>query len=302
MKILMLFLDGVGLGEENSNNPLFFQKTPTLNRLLEGRRMTKETPPFHGALSTLLSCDASLGWPGLPQSATGQTALFTGVNPVALVKGHQRGFPGPTLRKILGEHGVFTRLKEKGLSGTFANAYRPSFFSRLQAGDHRYFSATTVMVLQANLPFRSLDELKRGQALYQDIDHSLLKKGGEAQLPIISPYEAGKRLARLSEGYDFTLFEFFLTDMVGHAQNWEEAGKIVTRLDNFLAGILQYLNLEETFFLLTSDHGNFEDLNIHTHTHHPVPVLMLGPGRGTLARHIHDLSSIVPAMLDLFYS
>lgn len=299
MKILMLFFDGFGLGEENSHNPLFWQKTPTFCRLLEGRPLTMKTPPFHGTESTLLACDASLGWPGLPQSATGQTALFTGVNPLPIVGGHQSGFPGPALKRILGKKGIFTRLKAMGLKGTFANAYRPAFFSRLKEGHHRHFSVTTMMVMQAEIPFRTLDQLIQGQALYQDIDHSILHKNGHTHIPPISHYEAGKRLARISADYDFTLFEYFLTDIIGHARNRSRALQIVKNLDSFLEGILHFLDRENTLLFLTSDHGNIEDLRINTHTHHPVPALMVGPNREEMSQRIHSLLSITPAILDL---
>jgi hypothetical protein len=63
--------------------------------------------------------DASLGVPGLPQSATGQTSILTGVNAPAEMGRHISGFPGPTLRRILFEHSVLKRIRERGLSAKY---------------------------------------------------------------------------------------------------------------------------------------------------------------------------------------
>lgn len=300
MRILMLFFDGLGLGEKGDHNPLYKRKTPFLKQLLGGRSLIQETAPYHGELSSLLSLDTSLNWPGLPQSATGQTALFSGVNPLPLVKQHLRGLPSPPLRKILKERGIFTQVKKRGLTGTFANAYRPSFFNRLEEGDHSNFSATTTMVHGAGLPFRSLQDLKAGKALYQDITHAFLQKMGFYDLPLISYYEAGKRLALLSQEYDFTLFESFLTDQIGHARDEELALELVRGLDLFLKGILTHMDLRKSLVLFTSDHGNFEDLTLKTHTHHPVPVLLVGHGQEKIVEDLKDLTSIVPALMDLY--
>lgn len=299
MKILMLFFDGLGLGKEIESNPLS-KETLIFNHLLEGKTLTIGTAPYYGRRCTLLAASSSLGWPGLPQSATGQTALFTGINPMPLVKEHQSGLPGPVLRDILGEKGIFIQLKERGLKGTFANAYGPSFFKRLERGGEDSFSATTVMVYRAGLPFRSFGELRKGEALYCDMDHSILQEMGYDSLPLLSPFEAGRRLANLATQYDFTLFESFLTDRIGHSQDENRGKKMVERLDLFLRGILSLLDLESTLLLLTSDHGNFEDLSIATHTYHPVPVLLIGFGRERVAEKIHGIETITPALLDLY--
>lgn len=299
MRILMLFFDGLGLGKERESNPLFVE-TPTLNDLLGGRTMTLSGAPYHGERCSLLAASSSLGWPGLPQSATGQTALFTGINPIPLVKRHQSGLPGPTLRRILGKKGVFAQIKERGLKGTFANAYQPSFFKRLHRGEERSFSATTVMVYRAGLSFRTFQMLRRGEALYCDIDHALLQAKGYICSPPISPFLAGRRLALLASQHDFTLFESFLTDSIGHSRDLAKAREMVEKIDSFLRGILSLLDLSNTLLLLTSDHGNFEDLSTAKHTHNPVPVLVVGNGQRRAAEQIHGIETIIPALLDLY--
>ena len=64
--------------------------------------------------------DAALGIEGLPQSATGQTALFTGVNALQLVGMHISAFPTQDLRDTIAEHSFLKRAHEAGYHVTFA--------------------------------------------------------------------------------------------------------------------------------------------------------------------------------------
>ena len=56
---------------------------------------------------------ADLGVKGVPQSATGQTALFTGLNAAEVIGRHSQGFPGPTLRKLIRQQNLFSTLIKK---------------------------------------------------------------------------------------------------------------------------------------------------------------------------------------------
>ena len=81
MRILFIFLDGVGLGADDpETNPLASVEMPNLQKLLGGNKLLAATAPFVGERATLLALDASLGVNGLPQSATGQAVLLTGIN------------------------------------------------------------------------------------------------------------------------------------------------------------------------------------------------------------------------------
>ena len=81
MRVLFIFLDGIGLGENDPViNPLARATMPHLNGLLDGRLLIKDSAPFYGEHATLLSIDPKVGVSGLPQSATGQGILVTGIN------------------------------------------------------------------------------------------------------------------------------------------------------------------------------------------------------------------------------
>ena len=97
MKLLFLFLDGVGLGTDDpQHNPFARARMPVLQDLLAGERMLLSSAPLETNRASLLALDACLGVPGLPQSATGQTVLLTGQNVPAQL-GYHYG-PNPTHR------------------------------------------------------------------------------------------------------------------------------------------------------------------------------------------------------------
>ena len=107
MRVLFIFLDGIGLGENDPNiNPLARAKMPHLNALLDGRSLIKDSAPFVGEQATLLAIDPAVGVSGLPQSATGQGILVTGINIPADLGYHYGPKPNPEVAAFL-EDGTF---------------------------------------------------------------------------------------------------------------------------------------------------------------------------------------------------
>ena len=96
------------MAEPSSDNPLNTEVCPALCRLVE-----KHAKPI----------DACLGVEGIPQSATGQATMFTGVNCPKTVGKHCEGFPGPVVRRVIEEGNIFTQLKRRGKKVRFADAY-----------------------------------------------------------------------------------------------------------------------------------------------------------------------------------
>src|SRR5207302_4199718 len=128
VRILMVFVDGVGLGDPDpATNPLVRAATPTLRRLL-GRPLA-ERAPVHTASAVLVPLDAQLGVPGLPQSGTGQAAILTGCNAPALVGRHVAAYPTRALKTLLEEQGMFIRLRRCGIATALANAYTLEYFT-----------------------------------------------------------------------------------------------------------------------------------------------------------------------------
>jgi 2,3-bisphosphoglycerate-independent phosphoglycerate mutase len=102
MRVLFIFLDGIGLGENDPEiNPLARAKMPNLEcAYWRGGRCFKESAPFAGEHATLLAFDPAVGVDGLPQSATGQAMLLTGVNVSAEIGYHYGPKPNPKLPRI----------------------------------------------------------------------------------------------------------------------------------------------------------------------------------------------------------
>src|SRR5512137_1241571 len=102
MRVLFLFLDGVGLGPNDPNtNPLAQAAMPNLSRLLDGQRLVVGETPQVTDRATVVALDACLGVPGTPQSATGQATLLTGRNVPAEIGYHYGPKPNPAVAAYL---------------------------------------------------------------------------------------------------------------------------------------------------------------------------------------------------------
>lgn len=308
-------MDGVGLGEDDpEKNPFSTAHMPNLQTLLGGRRLLFDalepgaarqdsTPGRLVAQSaTLLSLDACLGVAGLPQSATGQATLLTGRNVPAILGYHYGPKPNQAIAEILREDNLFHRFGKLGHAATLLNAYPPSYFASVASG-RRLFSAIPLAVTSAALPLRTAQDLQAGQAISAD----LTGRGWREQLhltetPLISAYQAGEGMARLALEQDFAFFEFWLSDYAGHNQNMPAALALLETLDQALAGLLAAWEQEHGLILITSDHGNLEDLSTRRHTTNPVPALIIGRAelRAQFIQHLFDISGIVPAILQFY--
>jgi hypothetical protein len=289
MSILLFFVDGLGIGTRGAHNPLDGLEGARPLAVFQG-----EEPEsiFEGLLVTT---DACLGVEGRPQSASGQTTILTGVNAPAALGYHKQGFPNEALREIISEHSIFLQLKRAGVSpNTFANAYTPNFF----AARPRWVSATTVAVEAAGMRFRDLDDLQAGGAVFQDYTNEMLIERGFSAVFRRTPEQAAEILASIVSEHRFTLYEYFITDKTGHAQDGEAARAVLAGLARFVRHLLSLLDLGRTTVLLTSDHGNIEDLSTRNHTLNPVPTLVWGEHRENIAARVRNLADITPSIVE----
>ncbi len=281
----MLFLDGVGLAPATPANPLARVPTPALTSLLGGA-LTRERVG-EGPELLLAALDARLGMAGLPQSATGQTALFTGVNAPQLLGRHSTGFVGPRLAETIERASLFRSARERGHAATFANAYGHRYRQSLEGGRRRP-SVTTLAVLAAGLPLRGVAELARGEAVAWDVERDRFSALSGESVPAVPAVEAGRHLAALAGEHRLTVWETFLTDLAGHRRWGVTAAEALSRVDGLLAGVLEAA-VPGLTLIVTSDHGNLEDETTRGHTLNPVPLLVRGP----LAERFAGLSSLL---------
>ena len=293
-KYIFLFLDGVGLGDRTPDNPLAQDAvTPFLRELLNAPLLTGLE--VHRPNLLFKPIDATLGVPGLPQSATGQTALYTGRNAPQFRGRHQTGFANGSLRILIEESGLFKQVLALDQTATHANLYSPAYFAAIAQRRLRY-SVGTLLTLTANLPFRMQAEYAQGEAIYWDITGDLAHRRG-IDAPPITPQEAGRRLAALGSRHTVTLFECYLPDFAGHSQDMNQAVQILQRIDRFLKSVVSNLSAEVTL-IISSDHGNVEDLSTKRHTLNAAPLLAIGPDAGLFAT-VEDLTGITPKIVEL---
>ena len=285
--ILLFFIDGLGIGTRGPHNPLDNLDGSTPLAVFQN----EQAATFLDGI--VVSTDACLGVPGRPQSASGQTTILTGVNAPAQIGYHKQGFPNQALRDIIQTHSIFRQLTEGGVGPiTFANAYSRRFFVERP----RWVSATTAAVEAAGLSFRTIDDVKAGAAVFMDYTNRFLIEKGEDVVER-SEEEAATVLASIVAQNRFTLYEYFITDKVGHAQDMVLAKVVLTSLARFIRELLIRLDLKRTTVILTSDHGNIEDLTSRNHTLHQVPTIVWGAHRERIAARIQTLADITPAIV-----
>jgi len=287
--VLLFFIDGLGIGTRGPHNPL--DNLPNATPLA----VFQNEPAEIFLDGVVVPTDPRLGIDGRPQSASGQTTILTGVNAPAVVGYHKQGFPNKALLEIISEHSIFRQLKAAGIEPiTFANAYTSRFFDERP----RWVSATTAAVEAAGLGFRTVDDVRNDNAVFMDYTNRILIERGE-EVAMRSEHEAADVLSRIVNENRFTLYEYFITDKVGHAQDMPLAKTILTSLALFIRELLIRIDLDRTTVILTSDHGNIEDLSLRNHTLHDVPTIVWGAQREQIAARIQTLADITPAIVAL---
>jgi 2,3-bisphosphoglycerate-independent phosphoglycerate mutase len=299
-RLLFLFLDGVGLGEEDpARNPLVAARTPSLDRLLQGRRLVLASAPLDGERATLRAVDACLGVEGTPQSASGQAALLTGRNVPAQIGGHYGPKPTPQIAAMLRQGNLFMQVTRSGRTAALLNAYPPRYFEAIDRG-RRLYSAIPLAAAAAGVPLLTAQDLQSGHALSADFTAAgWVAQPGFPPAPVLTPAEAGRRLAGLSLNHDLTWFDYWPSDYAGHRGTLDEAVGLVETFDAVLGGLAAAWEDREDLVVITSDHGNLEDIEARGHTLRPVPALLIGPARlrRGFADNLRDLTDFAPAVV-----
>jgi hypothetical protein len=289
-----VFLDGVGLGSGDPQvNPFSAAATPVLHELLGGA-LTAALPELTTPQLVFRQLDATLGFPGLPQSATGQSSILTGRNAAAVMNGHYGPWPGPTLQRMLGRGNLFQQFRAAGHAALLANAYPPRYLEALARRRLRV-NAPAFAVQAAGGVLADLAAYTAGRAVSADLTGAYLNSLDPAA-PVHSPAGSGALLARLAGGTDFTFFDFWLSDSTGHRGTFSEAVALVAQLDEFLGGVLRHG--QELTILITSDHGNLEDKSVRTHTRARVPLIVAGPEAKRFSG-VSSITGIAPVIAEL---
>ena len=294
----MIFIDGVGIGKEDYQfNPFFKYGFKTFTEIF-GEIPSLNKQYLRSNQSFLFPTDARLGVEGFPQSGTGQTSIFCGMNAAKFIGKHFGPFPYSTLIPIIEKENILGTFLKRKQKVSFVNAYPKQFFDYVKSGRGR-LSVTTLSCKLSGIRLNTSTDLKRGKALTAEITNERWINKLNYNLPMISPKVAARRLLRVANNNKFTLYEFYLTDHLGHGRDTSEFENVIYTLDQFLLSVIMEMDKKNMTLIICSDHGNFEDISIKTHTLNPALTITCGRHAEKLSEKIKDLTQIKPAILEI---
>jgi hypothetical protein len=298
MHIVIIFLDGIGLGDNDpAVNPFAVINAPTLHSFANGQRWLRTTPRTESERALFLPTDAQLGVPGRPQSATGQAVILTGRNVPAEIGEHYGPKPSAPIRAVLDRSNLFKTLAEHGRTAVLINPYPPRFFEGIKRGKHLPTSIQHA-VLSAGFPLLTEQDYYQGAAVSPDwTGEGWARFLGYPDAPVYSPEEAGALLGRLALQRDLTFFGTWITDQIGHRGPFEDAVVFMERFDHVMAGLLAMWDDGQGLIVITSDHGNMEVQGDRRHSENLVPTVVIGSARHQFAEGFRSLMDITPGVL-----
>jgi 2,3-bisphosphoglycerate-independent phosphoglycerate mutase len=296
--VILLFIDGVGIGKKDFEyNPFFKYIFKTFTEFF-GSVPSLDNPIIKRNDGFIFPADARMGVEGFPQSGTGQTSIFCGINAPQFVGKHFGPYPYSTLIPIIKEQNIFLEFIRRNKKVFFMNAYPKVFFDYIDSGKSR-FSVTTLSSSSSGLKFNSIADVLEGRALTAEITNERWNSKLGYNLPVLKPSVAAKRLLNVASCNDLVVYEYFLTDHLGHGRYEGNTENTLNVLDEFLLTLFTKIDPQKFTILLCSDHGNFEDLSVKTHTLNPSLTISYGLHASFLYQKINDLSDIKNSLLEI---
>ncbi|UBV42571.1 metalloenzyme domain protein [Deinococcus taeanensis] len=262
--VVWLALDGVGHPLDAPAGSVWAQSLPTLRPLVDAGRVL----------------DATLGVPGLPQSGTGQSCWLTGRDAVRVMGEHFGPHPGPTLQALLREEALPVRLVRAGRRVALANEYVPAYFQALEvgAGRRNRMGCFPFSVRAAGAPLNPGGLPLVGATLGMSFERPWREVSA-----LDSLNRAGEALSSAAGELDLLMLDLWFGDLLGHAGEPDvpvdalRAGRAyLRRVDALLTGVVA----GGARVVVSSDHGNLENLNTKSHTRARVPFAGVGVDLG----------------------
>ncbi len=262
---------------------------PFLDSLLDHQRPSLRHPGIITERAVSFPVDATLGVNGRPQSATGQAAIVTGRNVPRELGEHFGPKPDRRIRALLDQDSLFAHLTQSGVTVRSANAYPPAYFDGVRSGK-RLLSTIPYALSIAGVTLHDVAAYQRQAAVSGTITGRDWRERLDIRdIPVHTPREAGKIVGRQAQTAALVFFEHWVTDVHGHKRMYREAARNFERIDRFLEGLTETVDLERTLVMVGSDHGNVEDCSHGQHTRNPALGLMWGAGYRTASRRIKSL-------------
>ena len=300
MHILMLFLDGIGLGDDDPEvNPFAVAQMPTLTKLTNGRRWLRGIGRQVSERASFVPTDPCLNVSGRPQSATGQATILTGRNIPQIIGEHYGPKPSAPIRELLAQNNFFKQVKEFGKQAALIEGYPSRWHKGIDSG-MRLRASYQQAAYEAGQTIFGEEKVNQGEALTAEWTgeawHTHLKL---TATPIYTPVEAGRQMVKISQAYDFAFHAHWMTDLVGHRGPLDEGVKLLETFDGVMSGVLDSWDDDEGLVIITSDHGNMEEIGNRKHTRNNVPTLIIGKRKDEFADGLADLTGFVPRMARL---
>jgi 2,3-bisphosphoglycerate-independent phosphoglycerate mutase len=295
--ILFLFVDGIGLGDDDSEtNPFSIAEMPTLISLTNGKRWLKDTGKQVSSDAIFIPTDPRLGVAGRPQSGSSHAVIVTGKNVPEMLGRHYGPLPNEPIRNLLDKDNFFITVKQRGGQAGLLSAYPPRRLAGIASGK-RLPSSIQYAAIASGQNLFTKDDVIAGYALTAEYTtQSWQEYLGIDNLPSYSPQEAGRKLAQLSRNYDFAFHSQWMSDYIGHRGTIEQASSLLEKFDRVVAGVLDEWQDDEGLIIITSDHGNMEAMAHRKHTENDVPTLIIGKGKEDFADGFGQLLDFVPRM------
>lgn len=258
--IVWLALDGLGHPDDAPEGSVWEVALPTLRPLMDAG----------------LALDARLGMPGLPQSGTGQACWLTGRDAVRDMGEHFGPHPGPTLQRLLRAGALPGRIVRAGGRAALANHYPPAYFAAQERRPR--IGCFPFSFLAAGLSLNPPGVPHVPATLGLGYAHPW-----PPQVQLAEITRLGEALARAAREQDLLVCDLWFGDHLGHRGRDPIPPEVLRggqaylqRVDALVLGLLD----AGARVVLSSDHGNLEDLHVKSHTVARVPFSGVGVDLG----------------------
>lgn len=301
--ILFIFIDGIGLGDDNpETNPFAIAHTPTLLSLTNGRRWLRDTGIQKTDRAVFIPTDPRLGVPGRPQSGSSQAAILTGLNVPEILGRHYGPKPDEQTRTLLSEDNFFMQVRQHSKTAALISAYPPGLLAEFARGKTLPSSIQHAAIASGQTLF-TIEDVIAGRALTEEwTGHAWRRHLKLDTTPVYTPQSAGRLMVEISRNYDFAFHSHWFTDYIGHRGTLDQAVELLETLDGVMQGILDAWDDDEGLIIVTSDHGNMELIGDRHHTENDVPTLIIGQGKEAFIDSFARLTDFVPHMAQFLFN